>query len=317
MVAERNILVTGATGSFGRAFVQKLLTLRPRVIRCLSRDEVKQSDMEAEFNDERLRFFLGDVRDRDVLFAAMKDVDYVIHAAAYKQIVKGEYNPKELVKTNILGTLNVCEMALRRGVSKVVFVSTDKACQPCNLYGKTKAVAESLVVQANTEGGNFACVRYGNVAGSRGSVIPFFLEHKDKGWLPITHPDMTRFNITLEQGVDLVLFGLRNMKGGEIFVPKLPSMRIMDLAKVIGPECELRITGIRAGEKIHELLVTEDEARHTREFDHHYVILPEFPFWTEKLFVVGKPLPEGFSYSSGKNTLLSPNELAKVVKDVS
>jgi UDP-N-acetylglucosamine 4,6-dehydratase/5-epimerase len=307
--AGKSVVVTGGTGSFGRRFVEVALAhANPRRLVVLSRDEMKQGEMAQHFNhDPRLRFFLGDVRDRDRLHRAFQGVDFVIHAAALKQVPAAEYNPFEFIKTNVLGAQNVVDAALDAGVAKVVALSTDKAANPINLYGASKLCADKLFVAANSYGGGtgsrFCCVRYGNVVGSRGSVIPFFLERKRTGVLPITHPDMTRFWITLDQGVTLVLGALSWMHGGEIFVPKIPSMKIVDLARAIGPECRLENVGIRAGEKLHEVMIPGDESRKTVEFDTHYVIAPTLHEWSvfDHASNGGRPVADGFTYSSETN----------------
>lgn len=317
-------MVTGGTGSFGRAFVQTVLngkwtpdghTAVTRLI-VFSRDELKQSDMVAQFkNDPRLRFFLGDVRDRDRLRRAFHGVDYVVHAAALKQVPAAEYNPSEAIKTNILGAQNVIDAALDANVIQVVALSSDKAANPINLYGATKLCADKLFVAANAYAGQqrtrFACVRYGNVMGSRGSVIPLFMACRATGVLPITHPDMTRFWITLDRGVQLVLQALRIAAGGEIYVPKIPSMRIVDLARAIGPGCRIDVTGIRPGEKLHEVMIPVDEARQTVEFADHFVITPAFHEWSEHdYWRDGTRVPDGFSYASDTNPhVLSPADL--------
>lgn len=261
--------------------------------------------MKQEFDDKRLRFFIGDVRDQERLHRAFDGVDIVIHAAAMKHVDACEYNPFEAVKTNIHGAQNVIEAAIDCGVEKVIALSTDKACAPVNLYGATKLASDKLFVAANSYVGDkptrFAVVRYGNVVGSRGSVVPFFKKVKETGVLPITDERMTRFWITLDQGVQFVLDNLERMHGGEIFVPKIPSMNIMDLAKAIAPECKTEIVGIRPGEKLHEAMIMEDDARHTLEYDSYYVIQPEFPFWSKQFADGGKELPEGFEYTSDKN----------------
>ena len=305
----RSVLVTGGTGSFGRQFTQIVLKHSdPKRLIILSRDEMKQSEMAQQFgHDSRLRFFLGDVRDRDRLHRAFQGVDIVIHAAALKQVSAAEYNPFEVVKTNILGAQNIIDAAIDRGVQKVVALSTDKAANPINLYGATKLCADKLFVAANSYGGGtgtrFACVRYGNVVGSRGSVIPFFLARKASGVLPITHPDMTRFWITLEQGVTLVLAAHQWMHGGEIFVPKIPSMKVIDLARAIAPDARLDNVGIRPGEKLHEVMIPGDESRNTYEYDTHYIIAPAFPEWGVFDFRSngGRPVADGFTYSSETN----------------
>ena len=302
------VLVTGGTGSFGKKFTEIVLREHdPQAVRIFSRGEFLQLQMRQQFNDDpRLRFFIGDVRDRNRLYRAMEGVDIVVHAAALKQVPACEYNPIEAVKTNIDGAVNVINAAIDNEVEKVMAISTDKAVYPVNLYGATKLVAEKLFVQSNAYTGQhrtrFSVVRYGNVVGSRGSVIPLFLEQRRTGKITITDERMTRFWITLEQGVRFVINCIARMKGGEIFVPKIPSMRIVDLADVIAPGVEREIIGIRPGEKIHECLLTEEKARHTREFDKYFVIEPEFPFWSKDNLDGGKPLPEGFKYTSDTNT---------------
>jgi UDP-N-acetylglucosamine 4,6-dehydratase len=320
----RSVLVTGGTGSFGRQFTQTVLKHSdPKRLIILSRDEMKQGEMAQQFgHDPRLRFFLGDVRDRDRLYRAFQGVDVVIHAAALKQVPAAEYNPFEVVKTNILGAQNIIDAAIDRGVQKVVALSTDKAANPINLYGATKLCADKLFVAANSYGGGagtrFACVRYGNVVGSRGSVIPFFLARKASGVLPITHPDMTRFWITLEQGVTLVLAAHQWMRGGEIFVPKIPSMKVIELARAIAPEARLENVGIRPGEKLHEVMIPGDESRNTYEYDTHYVIAPAFHEWDAFDFRSngGRPVADGFTYSSETNDhWLTVDELRDMAGD--
>jgi UDP-N-acetylglucosamine 4,6-dehydratase len=309
LFAGKSVLITGGTGSFGRTFARIALAhASPKRLIVLSRDEMKQSEMAQAFNhDPRLRFFLGDVRDRDRLRRAFHGVEVVIHAAALKQVPAAEYNPFEVVKTNVIGAQNVIDAALDEGVAKVIALSTDKAANPINLYGATKLCADKLFVAANSYGGGsgtrFVCVRYGNVVASRGSVIPFFLSRKSSGVLPITHPDMTRFWITLEQGVTLVFAAYRAMHGGEIFVPKIPSMRLVDLARAIAPECRLEIVGIRPGEKLHEVMIPADESRNTFEYDTHYVIAPAFHEWSTFDFRSngGRPVADGFIYASDAN----------------
>lgn len=304
LLKSKTVLVTGGTGSFGKKFIKKALEQNVKKIIVFSRDELKQYEMAKEFIDSRIRFFIGDVRDKDRLYRAFDGVDIVIHAAAMKHVEACEYNPFEAVKTNIHGAQNIIEAAIDRGVEKVIALSTDKACSPINLYGATKLASDKLFVAANSYVGDkktrFAVVRYGNVVGSRGSVVPFFQKIKDTGTLPITDERMTRFWITLDQGVQFVLDGLVNMTGGEIFVPKIPSMNVVDLAKAIAPECEIKIVGIRPGEKLHEAMITEDDARRTVEFEAYYVIQPEFPWWSEAKHE-GKPLPDGFKYTSDLN----------------
>ena len=308
MLENKTLLITGATGSFGKRFVQRVLADHdPKKVIILSRDELKQHEMRlAGFNDPRLRYFIGDVRDPDRLRRAFSGVDVVVHAAALKQVPACEYNPFEAVLTNVMGARHVIEAALDRGVERVVALSTDKAVSPTNLYGATKLVAEKLFVQANALAGGapprFSCVRYGNVVGSRGSVIPLFLEQRKGGRLTITDPRMTRFWITLDQGIDLVLRALDAMHGGEVFVPKIPSMNLLDLARALGPDCEVETIGIRPGEKLHEVLVSEDESRHTLELDDLFVIQPAHPWWTPGTWPEGRELPEGFRYASDNNT---------------
>jgi UDP-N-acetylglucosamine 4,6-dehydratase len=304
----KSVLVTGGTGSFGQKFAEVVLSHgNPRKLIVLSRDEMKQAEMAQRFADSRLRFFLGDVRDRDRLHRAFQGVDVVVHAAALKQVPAAEYNPFEVVKTNIMGAQNVIDVAIDAGVARVVALSTDKAANPINLYGATKLAADKLFVAANAYGGGtgtrFATVRYGNVVASRGSVIPFFLSRRPTGVLPITHPEMTRFWITLEQGVTFVLAAIGWMRGGEIFVPKIPSMRVVDLARAVAPECRFEVVGIRAGEKLHEVMIPADEARNTFEYDTHYVIAPAFHEWTTFDFRSngGRPAPEDFAYASDTN----------------
>lgn len=301
----KTILVTGGTGSFGKKFIKKVLQLDIKKVIVFSRDELKQYEMAQEFTDPRIRFFIGDVRDKDRLYRAFDGVDVVIHAAALKHVGACEYNPFEAVKTNIHGAQNIIEAAIDRGVQRVIALSTDKAASPVNLYGATKLASDKLFVAGNSYVGNkdtrFAVVRYGNVVGSRGSVVPFFKKIRKTGKLPITDERMTRFWITLDQGVQFVLDNLERMHGGEIFVPKIPSMKVTDLATAIAPECEVEFIGIRPGEKLHEAMITEDDARRTLEFDSYYVIQPEFPWWSEEYAHGGKELPDGFKYTSDLN----------------
>lgn len=302
----KSVLVTGGTGSFGRKFVRALLdTTQARRIVIFSRDELKQYEMSQGFGaDERLRFFLGDVRDRERLERALDGVDAVVHAAALKQVPAAEYNPFEAVKTNILGAQNVIDACIDRGVQRVIALSTDKASSPINLYGATKLVSDKLFVQGNSYAGGkrtrFSVVRYGNVVGSRGSVVPFFLQRAQSGVLPITDERMTRFWITLDQGVEFVLSSLECMNGGEVFVPKIPSMRVTDLARAVAPEARLEVVGIRPGEKLHEEMISVDDARRTLDIGDRYVIQPEFPWW-ESTHLSGTPVPEGFAYTSDRN----------------
>jgi len=304
MFENKTILVTGGTGSFGKKFIRRILGEDIKKVIVFSRDELKQYEMAQEFTDSRLRFFIGDVRDKERLSRAFDGVDIVIHAAAMKHVEACEYNPFEAVKTNIYGAQNIIETAIDRGVEKVIALSTDKAAAPVNLYGATKLASDKLFVAANSYVGKkhtrFSVVRYGNVVGSRGSVIPFFNKKKETGRLPVTDERMTRFWITLDKGVQFVLDSLGRMQGGEIFVPKIPSMSIIDLAKAIGPGCEIDIVGIRPGEKLHEVMITHDDARHSVEFDDYYVITPEFAWWGGKV-KKGDGVPEGFVYSSETN----------------
>lgn len=313
MLNGKSILVTGGTGSFGKKFIETVLRDYPEITRLVvySRDELKQFEMAQVFSAEKypqIRYFIGDVRDRDRLMRAMEGIDIVVHAAALKHVPVCEYNPFEAIKTNVLGAQNVIETAIDRGVTRVVALSTDKAAAPINLYGATKLASDKLFVAANNFKGahdiRFSVVRYGNVMGSRGSVIPFFMEKAKTGVLPITDERMTRFNISLEEGVQLVLFALQNMWGGEIFVPKIPSYRITDVAKAICPECRLEMVGIRPGEKLHEEMITETDSLSTVEFDDYYVILPSTPLWDIDAFMSefgGHMCDPGFRYSSGEN----------------
>jgi len=317
---NKTILITGGTGSFGSNFTKYLLKKsKAKKIIVFSRDELKQSKLKSQIQDKRLRFFIGDVRDIERLQRAFSNVDIVIHAAALKQIPSIEYNPIEAIKTNIIGTKNVINAALDNNVEKAMLVSSDKAVNPVNLYGATKLCAEKLFIQANSYSAGkktrFSCVRYGNVIGSRGSVIPLFLKQKDRGILTITDKRMTRFWITLEQSVKFVANCIKKMKGGEIFIPKLPSMKILDLARIIAPEAEIKIIGIRPGEKLHEVLLSPEEATHSKEFDKYFVIEPEFPFWKKIYLIKGKSLPDGFKYSSDTNKKwLTPEKMKKILK---
>ncbi|HLJ93354.1 MAG TPA: UDP-N-acetylglucosamine 4,6-dehydratase (inverting) [Gemmataceae bacterium] len=321
----KSVLITGGTGSLGNQLAQMLLRhSKARRVIVLSRDEFKQYTMQQTFaGAEALRFFLGDVRDKDRLRRAFEGADYVIHAAALKQVPAAEYNPFEFINTNVLGAQNVINAALDTGVRRVVALSTDKAANPINLYGATKLCSDKLFVAGNSYRGprdtGFAVVRYGNVVGSRGSVIPFFLEKRKTGSLPITHPDMTRFWITLEQAANFVLNALRHMQGGEIFVPKIPSMRITDLARLIGPECRQDIVGIRPGEKLHEMLVEPEAGRNTLDCGTHYVIQPVLGFWdSSSNGYAGMPrCPEGFAYTSGNNhRWVSPEEMKHMIREL-
>jgi len=306
---DKVVLVTGGTGSFGKKFIEILLKeYKPKKVIVFSRDELKQYEMLVSgFDAPNLRYFLGDVRDRDRLYRAMKGVDIVVHAAALKQVPACEYNPMEAIKTNILGSSNVIEAALDANVKKVLALSTDKAVNPVNLYGATKLAAEKLFIQSNSYAGGeetrFSCVRYGNVIGSRGSVIPLFLKQSENGAkLTITDARMTRFWLSLEVGVRFVLKAIEQMHGGEVFVPKIPSTRIVDVAKAIAPDAEIEYIGIRPGEKLHEVLIHEDEARAAVELEDMYIIQPAERLWFGYDWqTVGKPLPEGFRYSSDTN----------------
>lgn len=324
MLNDKVILITGGTGSFGRKITEVILQrYKPKRLIVYSRDELKQYEMSQQFPDSTygcMRYFIGDVRDAERLSRAFHNVDYVIHAAALKQVPAAEYNPFEAVKTNILGAQNIINVAIDRGVKKVIALSTDKAANPINLYGATKLCSDKLFIAGNSYVGHehtiFSVVRYGNVVGSRGSVIPFFLKCREKGVLPITDPRMTRFWITLEHGVDFVLQCLETMVGGELFVPKLPSMNIMDLAKAIAPESAVDIIGIRPGEKLHEVMIPRDEALRSIEFERHYIIQPDFRFWSRRYNGrEGKALPEDFEYSSGTNAWqLTVEDMREIIK---
>jgi len=324
MLNDKIILITGGTGSFGKKCTEIILKkYKPKKVIIFSRDELKQFDMSQIFSFQKypcMRYFIGDVRDKERLYRAFQGVDYVIHAAALKQVPAAEYNPFEAVKTNILGAENIINVSIDKGVKKVVALSTDKAANPINLYGATKLCSDKLFISGNSYVGRedtmFSVVRYGNVVGSRGSVIPFFLKQKETGVLPITDSRMTRFWITIEQGVNFVLDCLERMVGGELFVPKIPSMNIMDIAKAIAPECKTKIIGIRSGEKLHEVMVPKDEARRTLDFKKYYVIQPDFRFFARRFKNKrGKPVPEDFEYNSGTNTWwLTVEELRKMIK---
>lgn len=318
MFNNASILVTGGTGSFGHTFIPMLLErYNPRRVVILSRDEMKQWDMAKKFEgDPRVRFFIGDVRDRDRVYRAFDGVDYVVHAAASKIVPTAEYNPFECVKTNVTGAMNVIDAAIDKGVKKVVALSTDKASSPINLYGATKLTSDKLFVAGNHYAGHsetrFAVVRYGNVMGSRGSVIPFFLSIRDKGVLPITDERMTRFMISLEQGVELVWYAFEDMEGGEIYVKKIPSMKVTDIARVVAPEAEHKIIGIRPGEKLHEQMISVEDSHYTYEYPEHFKILPAINGWDRDANRIkdGKRVPERFVYSSDNNTeWMSEDEL--------
>lgn len=313
---DSTILLTGGTGSFGRAFLKRMLTLHsPRAVRVFSRDELKQSEMRETYNRDDVRFFIGDVRDAGRLARAAEGCDVIVHAAALKQVESCEYNPFEAVQTNVHGAENIVNVALDVGVPRTIALSTDKAVNPINLYGATKLCAEKLFVQGNTYAASqpvrFSCVRYGNVVASRGSVIPLFLRQRDTGVLTITDERMTRFFITLDNAVDFVISSAEQMLGGEIFIPKIPSVRITDLATAIAPDARREIIGIRPGEKLHEQLLMSDEARHAFERNDRYVVLPEFHAWTGQELPSGDDLPDGFVYSSDTNDQwLGPKEVA-------
>jgi UDP-N-acetylglucosamine 4,6-dehydratase len=323
MLNDKTILITGGTGSFGKKCTEIILNkYKPKRLIIFSRDELKQFEMAQKFSDSKygcIRYFIGDVRDKERLYRAFRNVDYVIHAAALKQVPAAEYNPFEAVKTNILGAQNVINVSIDRGVEKVIALSTDKAANPINLYGATKLCSDKLFVAGNSyvgeAGTKLSVVRYGNVVGSRGSVIPFFLKCRENGYFPITDPRMTRFWITIDQGVNFVLDCLGRMVGGELFVPKLPSMNIMDLAKAIDPACKTEIIGIRPGEKIHEVMIPIDDARRTVEFDRYYIMQPNFPFWEKRNNHGGKPVDENFEYNSGTNPwILTVEDMQRIIK---
>ena len=310
MLSGKSILVTGGTGSFGHAFVPMTLArFNPKRMVIYSRDEMKQWEMAKKFQaDPRVRFFIGDVRDRERLYRALDGIEYVVHAAATKIVPTAEYNPFECVKTNINGAMNLIDACVDKGVKRVVALSTDKASSPVNLYGATKLASDKLFVAGNSYAGGhdtrFAVVRYGNVMGSRGSVIPFFLSIREKGVLPVTDPRMTRFMISLEQGVELVWHAFEDMVGGEVYVKKIPSMKVVDLAKAVAPDAKLEIVGIRPGEKLHEQMISPEDAYYTYEYPEHFKILPSIYNWdssTERI-KDGKRVPEGFEYSSNNNS---------------
>ena len=312
--SEEVVLITGGTGSFGKKFVEIMLRdYHPKRLVIFSRDEVKQHDMQAAgFDSPNLEYFIGDVRDAARLERALTAVTVVVHAAALKQVPACESNPFEAIQTNIMGGRHVIEAAINQGVRRILALSTDKAVNPINLYGATKLCAEKMFVQANayagSKGTRFACARYGNVVGSRGGVIPIFLAQRKRGKLTITDPRMTRFWITLEQGVKFVVRCLEEMRGGEIFVPKIPSMKVMDVAESIAAGCQIEAIGIRPGEKLHEVLVSEDEARNTVELDGMYVIQPSHPWWNGESLVHGRALPDAFRFASDTNPNWLTNE---------
>jgi len=310
MFENSSILITGGTGSFGHTFVPMLLErFNPRKVIIFSRDEMKQWEMAKKFaGDHRVRFFIGDVRDKDRLYRALDGVDYVVHAAATKIVPTAEYNPFECIKTNINGAMNLIDACIDKGVKRVVALSTDKASSPINLYGATKLASDKLFVSGNSYAGGhetrFAVVRYGNVMGSRGSVIPFFMSVKDQGVLPITDERMTRFMISLEEGVELVWHAFEDMEGGEIYVKKIPSMKVTDLARVVAPDAKHEIVGIRPGEKLHEQMIGAEDSYYTYEYPEHFKILPAIHDWSADAARIkdGKKVPEGFVYSSDNNT---------------
>jgi UDP-N-acetylglucosamine 4,6-dehydratase (inverting) len=315
MLNNKIVLISGGTGSFGKKFIETILLRYKSVKKIIvySRDELKQADLKDKYPEidwPQLRFFIGDVRDRDRLKRACEGVDVIIHAAAIKQVDTAEYNPTECIRTNVEGAENIIHAALDCGVKDVVALSTDKACAPINLYGATKLVSDKLFTAANNIRGSkdikFSVVRYGNVMGSRGSVIPFFLRKKDSGVLPITHPEMTRFNISLQQGVDMVLYAIENHLGGEIFIPKIPSYNILDMAQAIGPDCDTTTVGIRPGEKLHEEMITDTDSLNTIDLGRYFVILPSVSFtYSEDTYIKhhkAVKVPFGFKYNSGTNT---------------
>lgn len=320
-LSGKSILLTGGTGSFGRRFTQRVLAdHKPTRLAILSRDELKQWEFAQELgSDPRVRFFIGDVRDKDRLWRAFDGVEIVVHAAALKQVPAAEYNPFEAIKTNIHGAQNVIDAALDRGVERVIALSTDKASSPVNLYGATKLVSDKLFVAANAYAGpkptRFAVVRYGNVVGSRGSVVPLFKRVASTGVVPITDPQMTRFWITLDQGVDFVIACVGRMHGGEIFVPKIPSMRVVDLAEAIAPGARLKMIGIRPGEKVHEQMISIDDSRRTADAGDFYVIQPDADWWEDNKWSAASPVPEGFSYTSDLNDRWLSVEDLRVLSD--
>jgi UDP-N-acetylglucosamine 4,6-dehydratase (inverting) len=327
-IIMKSYLITGGTGSFGKQFIKTLLeTRKPSRVVIYSRDELKQYEMAQDLSPSRypsIRYFIGDVRDQERLKRAMEGIDTVIHAAALKQVPAAEYNPFECIKTNVLGAQNVIEACLESDVKRVVALSTDKAAAPINLYGATKLCSDKLFTAANNIKGprdiKFSVVRYGNVMGSRGSVIPFFLERRKSGLLPITDPNMTRFNITLQEGVDMVLWALEHAQGGEIFVPKIPSYRITNLAEAIGPDCERPVVGIRPGEKVHEEMITASDSFNTVDLGRYLAILPSAGDHSVESYCKahgGKPVPQGFAYNSGTNPeFLSVKQLRELISGI-
>lgn len=321
--SNKIMLITGGTGSFGSKFTEIVLNgYKPKKIIIYSRDELKQYEMQQRLrNHKNIRFFIGDVRDKDRLSMALRDVDFILHAAALKQVPAMEYNPAEAIKTNTIGAMNIIDAAIGHNIKKVIALSTDKACNPINLYGATKLCSDKLFIAGNSYSGSaktaFSVVRYGNVAGSRGSVVPFFMQKIKEGVLPITDKRMTRFFITLDQAVDFVIRCFEIMHGGELFVPKIPSVKIAELARVMAPACEIKFTGIRPGEKLHEAMISEDDARNTLEFKDYYIVKPSFPWWNDKNHYKGKRVPDGFRYSSDTNkNWLEGKRLKEFLKSV-
>ena len=326
MLNDKVVLITGGTGSFGKKCTKIILRkYKPKKLIVFSRDELKQFEMSQIYHHSKykcMRYFIGDVRDKERLYRAFQGVDYVIHAAALKQVPAAEYNPFEAVKTNIIGAQNIINVAIDQKVKKVMSIGTDKAVSPINLYGATKLCAEKLFVQGNSysglDGARFSCTRYGNVVGSRGSVIPVFKKQRESGRVTVTDERMTRFWITLEQGVEFVIRCIEQMQGGEVFVPKIPSMKVVDLAKVIAPDADLESIGIRAGEKLHEVLIHEDEARVTVELDDMFVVQPSEAFWFGRAWQEnGTALPEGFRYASDSNSeWLTIEQIREIVQSI-
>ena len=318
------ILITGGTGSFGKKLTKIVLEeYNPKKLIVFSRDELKQFEMAQQFSEyeAKIRYFIGDVRDKDRLMRALHGVDYIVHAAALKQVPAMEYNPSEAIKTNVIGAMNVIDSAINSNVKKVIALSTDKACNPINLYGATKLCSDKLFIAANAYSGDagtrFSVVRYGNVVGSRGSVVPFFKEKMKEGILPITDERMTRFWITLDQGVRFVIKNFERMCGGELFVPKIPSMNIMDLAKAIAPNCKTKNIGIRPGEKLHEVMISIDDSRNSIELDDCYIIQPAFNWWRDNIHPEGKPMPDGFYYGSDTNKeWLTVTKLQEMINEI-
>lgn len=324
MISGKSVLITGGTGSFGKECTKVLLDrYSPKRVVIFSRDELKQFEMQQRFNQSCMRYFIGDIRDQSRLKRALEDIDIVIHAAALKQVPAAEYNPFECIKTNVLGAQNLIEACLDSQVKRVVALSTDKAAAPINLYGATKLCSDKLFVAANNIKGSrdirFSVVRYGNVMGSRGSVVPFFLQQRNTGVLPITDPDMTRFNISLREGVDMVLWAIENAWGGEVLVPKIPSYRITDMAEAIGPGCEQQVIGLRAGEKIHEEMITVSDSFNTVDLGNYYAILPAGASYNMKNYCArtgAQKVTPGFSYNSGSNQhFLSVDELRDLIAE--